>query len=94
VAASLKSNPPALIEVHNRPEIALILSARLPRIPVVAFLHNDPHGMRQAVTPTDRTRMLQRLAGVITPSAYLRQRAGGPNRSAWWRWKPWPAAPP
>jgi UDP-glucose:(glucosyl)LPS alpha-1,2-glucosyltransferase len=74
VADALRSNPPALIEVHNRPEIALAVSARLPRIPVVAFLHNDPLGMRQASSPTDRTQMLQRLAGVITPSAYLRQR--------------------
>jgi UDP-glucose:(glucosyl)LPS alpha-1,2-glucosyltransferase len=74
VAEALKKQPPALIEVHNRPEIALALAGRLPAIPVVVFLHNDPLGMREAATPADRTRMLRRLAGVITPSAYLRQR--------------------
>jgi glycosyltransferase involved in cell wall biosynthesis len=74
VADMLRQHPPALIEVHNRPEIALTLAARLPHIPVVAFLHNDPQGMREASSPAERTRMLRRLAGVITPSNYLRQR--------------------
>ncbi|MDR3530930.1 MAG: glycosyltransferase family 4 protein [Rhodopila sp.] len=74
VAEVLKKLNPALIEVHNRPEIALALAARLPSIPVVAFLHNDPQEMREAATPAERTDMLRRLAGVIVPSSYLRQR--------------------
>jgi UDP-glucose:(glucosyl)LPS alpha-1,2-glucosyltransferase len=74
VAEALRKQPPALIEVHNRPEIALALAARLPAIPVVAFLHNDPHGMREAATPAERAAMLRRLARVVTPSDYLRQR--------------------
>jgi glycosyltransferase involved in cell wall biosynthesis len=74
VAETLKKHAPALIEVHNRPEIALAIAARLPHIPVLAFLHNDPQGMREAATPAERSRMLQRLAGVVTPSEYLRQR--------------------
>jgi UDP-glucose:(glucosyl)LPS alpha-1,2-glucosyltransferase len=74
VAGVLKMHPPALIEVHNRPEIALALAVRLPAIPVVAFLHNEPAGMRKAATPAERAELLRRLAGVVTPSAYLRQR--------------------
>jgi UDP-glucose:(glucosyl)LPS alpha-1,2-glucosyltransferase len=74
VARTLEACEPALIEVHNRPEIALALTARLPDIPVAAFLHNDPHGMRGAGTVTERTNLLRRLACVITPSVYLRQR--------------------
>jgi UDP-glucose:(glucosyl)LPS alpha-1,2-glucosyltransferase len=74
VADNLRKQSPALIEVHNRPEIALALAARLPGIPVVAFLHNDPHGMREAATPAERMQMLRRLAGVVTPSDYLRLR--------------------
>ena len=73
-ADALKQHAPALIEVHNRPEIALALAARLPAIPIVAFLHNDPAGMREAATAAQRNAMLRRLAGVVTPSAYLRQR--------------------
>lgn len=74
VAETLRTQPPALIEVHNRPEIALALAARLPSIPVVAFLHNDPQGMREAATPVERAEMLSRLACVVTSSGYLRQR--------------------
>jgi UDP-glucose:(glucosyl)LPS alpha-1,2-glucosyltransferase len=74
VADALKKLSPALIEVHNRPEIALTIAARVPAIPVVAFLHNDPQGMREATSPAQRGEMLQRLARVITSSDYLRQR--------------------
>jgi UDP-glucose:(glucosyl)LPS alpha-1,2-glucosyltransferase len=74
VAETFKKQRPDLIEVHNRPEIALALAARLPGTPVVAFIHNDPHGMREATTPADRAKLLRQLAGVITPSGYLRQR--------------------
>jgi glycosyltransferase involved in cell wall biosynthesis len=56
VADVLKKEAPALVEVHNRPEIALAIATRLPRIPVVAFLHNDPFGMRRAATPAPRRR--------------------------------------
>jgi len=73
VARALKPLNPALIEVHNRPEIALALAARLPSTQVVAFLHNDPHGMREATTPDQRTTLIKRLARVVTPSEYLRQ---------------------
>jgi UDP-glucose:(glucosyl)LPS alpha-1,2-glucosyltransferase len=74
VAKALKTLQPALIEVHNRPEIALVLAARLPSIPVTLILNNDPQGMRDAVTPAQRTNMLRRLARVLTSSDYLRQR--------------------
>ena len=39
VGSVLRRLRPALIEVHNRPEIALALAARLPRTPVLAVLH-------------------------------------------------------
>jgi UDP-glucose:(glucosyl)LPS alpha-1,2-glucosyltransferase len=77
VADALKKLNPALVEVHNRPEIALTIAARLPAIPVVAFLHNDPQGMREATSPAERENMLRRLARVITSSDYLRQRVLG-----------------
>jgi UDP-glucose:(glucosyl)LPS alpha-1,2-glucosyltransferase len=74
VAGGLKKLNPAIIEVHNRPEIALVLAARLPRIPVTVILNNDPQGMRGAASAAERGEMLRRLAGVITSSEYLRQR--------------------
>jgi UDP-glucose:(glucosyl)LPS alpha-1,2-glucosyltransferase len=74
VADVLKQLNPALIEVHNRPEIALALADRLPRIPVSVILNNDPQDMRKAASGSERSEMLRRLAQVITSSAYLRGR--------------------
>jgi glycosyltransferase involved in cell wall biosynthesis len=74
VADALRKLKPDLIEVHNRPEMALVIAGRLPSTPVVAFLHNDPHGMRGATTLAERTHLLKRLACVVTPSVFLRDR--------------------
>ena len=73
-AAAIGTLAPAVIEVHNRPEIALALAARLPTIPVTVILHNDPQAMREAASPAERANMLQRLRRVITVSEYLRGR--------------------
>lgn len=74
VAALLKRHPPALVEVHNRPEIALALASRLPRTPVTLILNNDPQTMAGAATAGERATLLTRLARVITASHYLRTR--------------------
>jgi UDP-glucose:(glucosyl)LPS alpha-1,2-glucosyltransferase len=71
---ALRRARPALIEVHNRPELALWLARRLPRRPVLLFLHNDPQEMREAATPAERTRLLRRLARVVVVSEYLQRR--------------------
>jgi glycosyltransferase involved in cell wall biosynthesis len=74
VARVLRPLAPALVEVHNRPEIALSLARRLPRTPVSLFLHNDPQAMRGARGADGRAALLQQLAGVCTVSNYLRDR--------------------
>lgn len=74
-ARLLRSAPPDLIEVHNRPEVALGLARRLPRVPIMLFLHNDPQGMRQARTPRERAYLARRM-GVVAVSDYLRDRFG------------------
>jgi glycosyltransferase involved in cell wall biosynthesis len=70
VRRAVSSLAPALVEVHNRPTLALFL-ARL-RIPVVLVLHNDPRGMRAARTPAARARLLGRLSGVACISGWVR----------------------
>ena len=72
VAAALRPIGPDLVEVHNRPEIALYLTRRGHR--VALFLHNDPQGMRGAKTAADRTDLLHRVARVVTVSEHLRGR--------------------
>jgi UDP-glucose:(glucosyl)LPS alpha-1,2-glucosyltransferase len=74
LAGPLARARPALIEVHNRPELALWLARRFPDRPVMLFLHNDPQGMRQARTAGERTHLLHALARVVTVSDYLRRR--------------------
>jgi UDP-glucose:(glucosyl)LPS alpha-1,2-glucosyltransferase len=74
VARALKPLRPALIEVHNRPEMALSLARRLPDTKICLFLHNDPLTMRGARSPTERTKLLGRLARIVTVSDYLRRR--------------------
>ena len=72
LARLIRAERPALIEVHNRPDMALYLAARFPATPVTLLLHNDPRGMRLARTPAERAGLLGRLAGVATVSEYLR----------------------
>jgi UDP-glucose:(glucosyl)LPS alpha-1,2-glucosyltransferase len=71
---TLRRARPALIEVHNRPEIALALARLFPRTPVGLLLNNDPTAMRAARSPAQRTKLSRRLRLVMTSSAWLRGR--------------------
>lgn len=73
VAQALAGRVPALIEVHNLPELALALADRLPA-PVLLVQHTDPQVMRRARTPSERLYLLGALARVVTLSASLRDR--------------------
>jgi UDP-glucose:(glucosyl)LPS alpha-1,2-glucosyltransferase len=73
-ATLLRRLRPALIEVHNRPEVALALARRMPAARISLFLHNDPQSMRSARTPAERHTLLSRIDGVVTVSDYLRRR--------------------
>ncbi len=64
---------PALIEVHNRPDIARFVATRS-RAPVVLCLQNDPQGMRASGTAAARKALLGELAGVIVASDFIRRR--------------------
>jgi UDP-glucose:(glucosyl)LPS alpha-1,2-glucosyltransferase len=74
MVGTLRRARPALIEVHNRPEIALALARMFPRTPVGLLLNNDPTDMRAARSPEARTRLLRRLRPVMTASEYVRTR--------------------
>ena len=66
---ALRELRPDLVEVHNRPDVAMFLAARL-AIPVTLFLHNDPQGMRAARSVADRAALLG-LARVVAVSGYI-----------------------
>lgn len=75
VASVIRRVRPALIEVHNRPDVAWWLARWFPAIPVVLFLHNDPQGMKRAKSAAA---LAARLARVVVVSEYLRGRFGAP----------------
>jgi UDP-glucose:(glucosyl)LPS alpha-1,2-glucosyltransferase len=74
VAAVLRVLRPAMVEVHNRPDIAAYLARRFPAVPVCLVLHNDPQGMRWTRTVAQRGALLRRLALVVGVSDWVRRR--------------------
>jgi UDP-glucose:(glucosyl)LPS alpha-1,2-glucosyltransferase len=65
---------PALIEVHNRADLAVLLARRLPQARVGLFIHNDPttmHGLRRAGEVRAAT---AHLAGAVCVSQFLADR--------------------
>jgi UDP-glucose:(glucosyl)LPS alpha-1,2-glucosyltransferase len=70
----LRRLQPDLVEVHNRPEVALLLARHMKR--VVLVLHNDPQGMRGGRTARERAVLVKRLAGIVTVSNFLKARFG------------------
>lgn len=62
---------PALIEVHNRPDLARRLARWFPAWHIALFLHNDPRGMRGAKTGAERAELSRQLGAVVCVSAFL-----------------------
>ncbi|MFW7266373.1 glycosyltransferase family 4 protein [Gluconacetobacter sp. Hr-1-5] len=73
VARIVRQVRPALVEIHNRPDIALSLAGCFPDLPMILTLHNDPCGMRGAVSPAQRAALARRMQ-VIAVSDWVRQR--------------------
>lgn len=71
VARALRARHPALIEVHNRPDLARRLARWFPASRIALFLHNDPRGMRGAKTAAERAALSHRIGAVICVSTFL-----------------------
>lgn len=69
----LRPLQPALVEVHNRPSVAIALRRACPALPLLLMLHNDPRGMRGAGDPAARRHLLGSMQ-VATVSAWLADR--------------------
>ncbi|MAR56532.1 MAG: hypothetical protein CMM93_05060 [Rickettsiales bacterium] len=68
----ISEHPPELIEVHNRPALALQL-AGCTSIPVALHLHNDPQEMRKAQTARQRLELLRKMH-IYCVSDWVKQR--------------------
>lgn len=73
VERALGGRVPALVEVHDRADLALALADRLPA-PVMLVLHTDPQTLRRAGSPAERLFLLGTLARVLALSAAQRDR--------------------
>lgn len=62
---------PRLVEIHNRPDLALYIAKKFPTISISLTLHNDPITMRGAKTVAQRQRLLQKVH-VVTVSNWLK----------------------
>jgi len=63
---------PALVEVHNRPRYIAPLRRRLPGMPLLLYLHNDPRGMKGLAAPPARAALLEQVDAVVCVSGYIR----------------------
>ncbi|MFT8421948.1 MAG: glycosyltransferase family 4 protein [Gluconacetobacter sp.] len=72
VARIVRQVRPGLVEIHNRPDIALSLAGCFPDLPMTLTLHNDPRGMRGTMSPAQRATLARRMR-VIVVSDWVRQ---------------------
>ena len=63
---------PDMIEVHSRCHVADYIASKRPDCAVTLYLHNDPRDMKGARTARERAALLDKLAGVICVSDYIR----------------------
>ena len=74
VRRALKREKPDVIQVHNRPLLAIMLQKAFPKVPVYLYLHNDPMEMRELRPPKNIGRHLQHLAGIVALSGWIENR--------------------
>ncbi|PWR21223.1 glycosyltransferase family 4 protein [Zavarzinia aquatilis] len=74
VRRALRAARPDVIQVHNRPLLAVMLQKEFPDIPVFLFLHNDPMSMKELRPPKNIGGSLHRLAGIVALSDWIEQR--------------------
>lgn len=70
----VRANPPALTEVHNRPQVFNHLAKRFKTLPLTLHFHNDPQTMKACRTPAERRATLDRAAAIYCVSHYVRGR--------------------
>ena len=61
-----------LVEVHSRCQVARYLVQKRPSLRVSLYLHNDPRQMKWGHSVSQRRYLLEKLAGIICVSDYIR----------------------
>jgi glycosyltransferase involved in cell wall biosynthesis len=71
-ARALRADPHAIIEVHNRPALALHLARALRPTPVILVVHNEARTMGGLRTPAERAALLRDVRAVVCVSEFVR----------------------
>lgn len=71
---ALAADRPDLVQVHNRPRLALSLAGALAPTPIVLALHNLAHLMPGTRTAAQRAALERRLDAVVCNSDHVRDR--------------------
>ena len=74
VREALRRTAPDVVQVHNRPRLALQLAAALAPTPVLLALHNHADTMPDGRSAADRTRLAARLGAIVCISDHVRER--------------------
>lgn len=71
---AIRNDPPAMVEVHNRPRMFFHLAMRSSALPLALHLHNDPTKMDALRSPAQRMALARRAVAVYCVSDYIRAR--------------------
>lgn len=73
LACLIKKHRPCLIEIHNRPEIALYIARKFPKVPISLTLHNDPLSMRGLKKTVERQYIVDKIH-IVAVSQWVKER--------------------
>ena len=65
--------PPALVEVHSRCQVASYIKRQRPDLNVALYLHNDPREMTGGRSTAERDALLRSMSLIICISDYIRE---------------------
>lgn len=63
-----------IIEIHNRPQIALHIKKKLPNIKTILYFHNDPNKLRLSETTLEKNQILKSCDAIIFLSQWIRNK--------------------
>lgn len=70
----IRKNPPDIIEIHNRPKSAIIISKFFTNSKLFLFYHNDPLSFSSNSSVSDRIELINKCEGICFVSLFLKKR--------------------
>ena len=70
----VKQTPPAIIEVHNRPQSVILIARHIRKSKIFLFYHNDPLSFNSNNSIRQRLKLLEDCEFIFFVSSFLRER--------------------